>query len=277
MNEPELSAVHMTARGAAGARALHLLRDGEPKIFRDDFAIALSGWSADEILRAADAGLWPASTATWVLRTRFTEDRLTVARHRGVGQYVILGAGLDSFALRHVDSLHDLTVYEVDDPPMQAWKRWRLEQLNVPTPAALRWVPCDFERRALHEALADAGFRGEAPAFVSWLAVTQYLTRDAIGETLRWVGRLHPGSEVVLTYVTPGPDAEVEKQRFAPLGIRFETFFTTDEIAAVLADAGLGDIEPFTPEQAQQTYFRDRDDGLHAPTVEQLIVARTAG
>jgi methyltransferase (TIGR00027 family) len=270
VDEPELAGVHTTALGAAAARGLHLLRDGDPKILRDIYAIPLTGWTEQRVLTVtAAAGL--SSTATWVTRSRVAEDRLAEATTRGVDQYVILGAGLDSFAWRHPELLDRLTVYEVDDPTMQSWKRRRLGQLGLAEPSGLRFVPCEFETQVLDTVLDEAGFVPGAPAVVSWLGVMQYLTRDAIAETLGWAGRLAPGSEIVLTYVVPGPGAEAEKGRHAARGTRFETFFAPDEIAAVLEAAGLR-AEQITPEQLNETYFRHRDDGMQASTGERLAV-----
>ena len=174
---PTLTGVHRTAIGAAVARASHLWRDGEPKILRDEFAVPLSGLSQEEAV-AMSAAFWHTS-AGWVLRSRYTEDRLAVARTR-LNQYVILGAGLDSYALRHAADLNELNVFEVDDAPVQAWKQARLKALGLQVPRQLRFAPCDFERQSLADALADAGFASKAPAFI----------RDAI--SLAGLGQRHP-------------------------------------------------------------------------------------
>ena len=272
-NEPGLSGVHDTALGAGVIRGLHLLNDGEPKIFSDPYAIQLLGWTEERVLDLARSGS-VRSTATWLSRSRFAEDRLVEARSRGVSQYVVLGAGLDSFALRHAETLGNLVVYEVDDPPMQAWKRRRIEQLNLPRASAVRFVPCDFETVAISEALAGAGFIAEALTFVSWLGVTQYLTQDAVAATLDWVSQLSTGSEIVFTFVVPSPEAETEKEQHAARGTRFETFFTPEQMTQVIEEAGLR-AEVFTPEAIDALYFQDRDDGLHASTGEWLVVGRT--
>src|SRR6516165_5933252 len=115
-DESELAGVHITALGAAAARGLHLLRDGEPKILQDVYAIPLTGWTEQRVLDLL-TGTTLSSTATWVTRSRFAEDRLAEATTRGVDQYVILGAGLDSFAWRHTELLDHLTIYEVGGPP----------------------------------------------------------------------------------------------------------------------------------------------------------------
>jgi methyltransferase (TIGR00027 family) len=271
--EPELSGVHRTAIGVAAIRAAHLLRDGEPKVMRDEYALALTGWSEEEALAMAAGARRVLSTmhTTWICRGRFAEDRLALARARGVDQYILLGAGLDSFALRHAESLGDLVVYEVDDPPMQHWKRWRLEQLDLRPPPGLRFVPCDFETQDIRNALAVAGFDAQAPAFVAWLGVTQYLTRPAIAETLRWAAALAGGSEILVAYLVPSPEVEAAKPLFAATGTPFETFFASAEMEALLSEAGLH-TEVVTPDDLDALYFEDRDDGLRAPTGERLII-----
>lgn len=273
---PGLSGVHMTAFGAARMRARHLIVDGHPKILEDHFAQQLLGIDADEIVSSTNTplSLDPRVASTWILRSRFAEDRLAAARTRNVHQYVILGAGLDSYAVRNAESLDGLIVYEVDDPPLQQWKRQRLQELQIATPANLRFVACDFETTSLAEALGASTFDADAPAEVSWLAVTQYLTREAIVETLRWAASLATGSEVVLTYVVPGEVAEANKSKLATLGIRFETFFTPDEIVAVLEEAGLVGVQHLTPEEAQRAYFEGRTDGLIAPEAERLVIGK---
>lgn len=273
---PQISGVHRTAFGAAKMRARHLIADGHPKILEDYFAQQLIGIDADEIVSSTDRyGVDTRVASTWILRNRFAEDRLAAARTRNVHQYVILGAGLDSYSVRNAESLGDLIVYEVDDPPLQQWKRQRLQELQIATPANLRFVVCDFETTSIAEALGTSTFDAGAPAEVSWLGVTQYLTREAIFETLRWVASLATGSEVVLTYAVPCEFAEAEKRKFAAQGTRFETFFTPDDILTVLEEAGLVGVQHLTPEEAQRMYFEGRTDGLVAPEVERLVVGKS--
>jgi methyltransferase (TIGR00027 family) len=188
-------------------------------------------------------------------------------------QYVILGAGLDSYALRHAADLNELIVFEVDDPALHAWKQARLRTLGLETPKQLRFAPRDFERCSVTEALAVAGFAPEKPAFTSWLGVTQYLSTASINNTLRWAASCAPGSEIVLTFVVPGPEAEAEKALLASMNVDFTTFFTPDQITDVLRDAGFHQIEHFPPEKANDIYFDGRTDGLRAPTLEQLVSA----
>jgi methyltransferase (TIGR00027 family) len=262
--------VHSTAIGAAVLRAAHLFRDGEPKILRDEFALPLSGLSEEEA--AASLTEFPHTSAAWVLRSRYAEDRLAAARAR-LNQYVILGAGLDSYALRHVADPNELIVFEVDDPVVQAWKKARFRALGLNTPGQLRFTPCDFERNSIAEVLASADFTLKTPAFISWLGVTQYLSQASISDTLRWASGCALGSEIVLTFAVPGPEAEAERALLARMNIKFSTFFTPDQMTGLLGEAGFRRIEHFSPERANEVYFGGRSDGLRAPTLERLVSA----
>jgi methyltransferase (TIGR00027 family) len=165
-------------------------------------------------------------------------------------------------------------VFEVDDPPIQSWKQARLKALGFEAPPQLRFAPCDFERNSIANALAAAGFVPEAPAFISWLGVTQYLSVTSVGDTLRWAAGCAPRSEIVLTFVVPGPEAERERALLATLlNIDFSAFFTPDQMTDVLRQAGFRHIEHFTPEEADSVYFHRRSDGLRAPTLERLVTA----
>lgn len=272
----ELSAVHRTAFGAARARARHLVAEGEPKILNDHIAQRLLGLSDEEVVtQTKGVEGRPYGASLWAMRSRYAEDRLAAAVERGVSQYVVLGAGLDSFALRNADTPKLLSIFEVDDPPLQEWKRKRLKELGMSEPRCLSFAPCDFETMSIAEALARTEFDMQAPAVVSWLGVTQYLTRSAIDETLRWASSLATGSEIVLTYVVPGEDAEKEKAMHAELKTGFVTFFTPEEISEMMLNAGLVDIEILTPKQAQSLYYTNRSDGLVAPELERLVVGKS--
>ena len=263
--------MHRTAFAAAGLRAAHSLRGAEPRIFDDPLALALSGMTEEQVVALA-ARVPAASASTCIVRSRFTEDRLARARGR-LGQYVVLGAGLDSFALRMDARPGVLTVFEVDDRAFQLWKRQRIATLGLPAPTQLRYVPCDFETMSLPDALADAGFRADQPSFVSWLGVTQYLTRSAIEQTLRWAGSLAPGSEIVLTFLETNPQAENLTSAMAATGVTLHSRFTPDEVTAMLREAGFGSIEHVGPAEAAERYFQSRRDGLIAPQIQRLVAA----
>ena len=198
-----------TALTAAAARAAHLVVDGEPVIFADTLASALLGERADELLSYhTNHGTHPvlAGARTQVTcRSRYTEDALARAAGRGVTQYVVLGAGLDSFAYRSggLAGGRRVRVFEVDHPVTQDWKRRALARARVTAPDGVTFVPADLAADALPGLLAAAGFDSSAPALVSWLGVTMYLTGDAIAATLAALGALAPGSEVIADYLLP--------------------------------------------------------------------------
>lgn len=263
--------VHGTAVSAAALRAWHTLVGDEPKIFRDDLALALTGMAEAEVVALGER-VPPASASTCILRSRYTEDRLAAARSR-VRQYVVLGAGLDSYALRQGEGLGDLVVFEVDDPPLQEWKRRRIAELGLEAPTQLRYVPCDFERTAIADALAAAGFATDEPCFVSWLGVTQYLTHDAVTATLRWAGQRPAGSEIVLSYLESNPQAADLRSRMAQTGIDIPSDFRPEEMTSLLEAAGFSRIEHLTPEDAERRYFAGRTDGLQSPGIQRLVSA----
>lgn len=195
----------LTARGAAGHRAAHqLLENG--RVFCDPFARWILGAEgcaeADE--RAQDRGLRPLRLLI-AARSRFAEAALAEALSRGLRQAVVLGAGLDTFALRNPHAELGLRVFEVDHPATQAWKRRRLLEEGLALPPSLVFVPLDLERESLGEKLTAKGFDVEAPAFFFWLGVVPYLTRDAVSATLRFIAQI-PGGEVVLDYSEPLQD-----------------------------------------------------------------------
>jgi methyltransferase (TIGR00027 family) len=287
-----------TAVLSAVMRAAHLLLDGEPKIFSDPLALGLSGFEGEAALTASlskfvatlavDAGAECAqATLTYLrggmtLRSRYTEDELSHAIHRGIAQYVVVGAGLDSFAYRRQDLAPFLRVYEVDLPTTQDWKRRRLRALHMSEPAGLVFVPLDLERHALVDGLCAAGYRSDVPAFFSWLGTTQYLTTDAVFKTLKEVASLAPGSEIVFSYHVPRDTLDVgDRQvlnvlsaRAAESGAPWVSSFDPASLALRIETLGFTDAVDFGPEQALARYFTDRTDGLVAPRLSHLMKAR---
>lgn len=267
----DLSNLHRTAFSAAALRAAHAIAGAEPKIFDDTLALPLLDMTEGEVV-ALGARVPAASASTCIVRSRYTEDRLAEAAKR-LRQYVILGAGLDSYALRMAGRLGDLVVFEVDDPPFQDWKRQKVAALGLDLPEQLRFVPCDFERMSLVDALAGSDFAADRPCFVSWLGVTQYLTRDAIRETLRWAGARPAGSEIVLTFLESNAQAESLKASMAQTGVDVLSHFTPEAMTALLTEAGFTRIEHVGPAEATERYFRGRTDGLTAPQIQRLVSA----
>ena len=179
-----------TAVLTAVARTLHR-EESRPWVLDDYLALGLAGREGLALRERLEAELpapFVAAVSRWVcVRARFAEDIVERAAAAGVGQYVILGAGLDSFAYRRRDLLDRLRVFEVDHPATQRWKRRRLAELGARSPAGLVFAPVDFERQTLRQGLEQAGFDFGELAVFSWVGVTMYLTLDAISATLATV------------------------------------------------------------------------------------------
>jgi methyltransferase (TIGR00027 family) len=223
--------------------------------------------------------------ASIVARARFIEDLVVEESGHGVTQYVILGAGLDTFAQRLPEIASRLRVFEVDRPGPQAWKRQRLMELGFGVPDWLRLVPVDFEAGDdWWERLTAAGFDASRPAVVTSTGVSMYLTREAISATLRQVATLAPGSIFAMTFLLPLElaDAEIRPAlQMAEKGARasgtpFISFFMPDEIVALAREAGFRHAQHVSAEALTQRYFAGRSDGLHPPNnAEELLVAMT--
>jgi methyltransferase (TIGR00027 family) len=271
-----------TAQGAAMHRAAHQLLD-RPRVFTDPMAFPIIGSEAEAEIRA---GRWQGLDAQVlrafiVARSRLTEDILAEALVAGTKQYVILGAGLDTFACRHAAA--PPIVYEVDHPPTQAWKRARLSDAGIAVPPHAVFVSLDFERETLEPALARAGFDFAMPALVAWLGVTPYLSRDSIRATLGFAAsRLARGSGIVLDYAEP-PDSRdpLNAARFAALSERvaragepFRSFFDPTWITSELRELGFSQIQDFDAGALNARYFGGRADGLRVAGRGHCLHAR---
>jgi len=187
-------------------RAAHQLVD-EPKVLDDPIALKILGPRAIQRLEGGEGmghdRLSRGLRAFMAARSRFAEDELARAVGRGVEQYVVLGAGLDTFAYRNPHPPNSLRVFEVDYPATQEWKRRQLEATGIEIPASLTFAPVDFERQTLARGLGDAGFDREKPSFFSWLGVSMYLSDEAVEATLRFAGSLPRGGGIVFDYMVP--------------------------------------------------------------------------
>ncbi len=276
-----------TAAWTAMLRAAHQLVDDEPKIVNDPIAVALVDDVTREQIAARAAALRSPALmiprAAVLLRSRYAEDLLAEALIEGVSQFVILGAGLDTFAFRQPAFARRLQVYEVDHPATQAWKRERLAAAGVAVPDNLCWVPIDFEQQTLATGLRKAGFDASEPAFFSWLGVIQYLTLPAIDATLRVVARLPSPSTIVLSFMLPDIDLQSEEAAgarqvaddAARAGEPWLTRISPQDLAFRLTELGFRKATHLSPEVANARYFAGRRDGLRAPHVAQLMNART--
>jgi methyltransferase (TIGR00027 family) len=270
-----------TALLTAVARDLH--REEPPPLVLDDtLALQLvgeEGRSLRDRLRAEVRGDDLLAFSRWVcVRSRYTEDIVEQQAGRGVGQYVILGAGLDTFAYRRPSP--GLRVFEADHPATQAWKQRRLADLGVRIPDNLVFVPVDFERQALGAALEEAGFTFQEPAVFSWLGVTMYLTPDAIDLTLSTIARGALRTRVVLTYNQPDRVLDDHAVRVtsamrpiaAGFGEPFVTFFTPDEVDALLRGHGFDEMEHVGREEARARYFGGHQ-GVEIAGAQALVSA----
>jgi methyltransferase (TIGR00027 family) len=223
--------------------------------------------------------------ASIVARARFIEDLVVEQAARGVAQYVILGAGLDTFAQRRPELASGMCVFEIDRPGPQAWKRQRLVELGLGVPSFLRLVPVDFEAGdPWLQRLEAAGFDAGRPAVVASTGVSMYLTKDAIATTLRQVAALAPGSTLAMSFMLPIELADPELRpgiERAAAGARangtpFLSFFTPAEMLALARDAGFGEVRHVSAAMLAERYFAGRTDGLRPPNnSEELLVAAT--
>ena len=275
-----------TAVRVALWRAMHVQVDPPPHVIEDEVGLRLAapdeGWRSRPDMHPQWTSTFRASI---VARARFVEDLVAERAAAGVGQYVILGAGLDTFAQRRPEIASRMKLFEVDQPGPQAWKRQRLIALGYGVPEWLHLVPVDFERGdAWWQRIADAGFDAAKPAVVSSLGVSMYLTRDAVAATLRQIAALAPGSTLVLSFlvpleladpsVRPGLQRAVDGARAS--GTPFISLFAPAEMLALARESGFKQAEHVSAETLTQRYFAGRSDGLRPPSnAEELLVAST--
>jgi methyltransferase (TIGR00027 family) len=262
--------------------------DRPPYLFEDTLARRLLGSQADEPLSYHHtAGSHPVLMGTRVVvtpRARYVEDRLAEAVERGMRQYVILGAGLDTFAYRS-PMAGQVAVYEVDQPETSAWKLELLEAASIPVPAGVRLVPADLSDGPLVDRLVEAGFDSRQPAFVSWTGVTMYLDRAAVARTLGAIGGLAAGSETVFDHVLPREQRDAAGTEYASFaesvgasnGEPWITSMAIDEVAAILAEAGLKTVAQPLLEDWVDPVLWQRTDSIRPYRLWAMAHSRVAG
>jgi methyltransferase (TIGR00027 family) len=262
-----------TANRVAMRRAAHQLLDN-PKVLDDPIAIPILSPESRANLTHEPAFM-PAVAAKYmrafmVVRSRFAEDELARAIERGTTQYVILGAGLDTFAYRNPYPEAALRVFEVDFPATQAWKRERLAAAQIAIPPSLTYAPVDFEKQTLAEGLRQAGFDAGKPTFFSWLGVIMYLTREAAMNTLKFIAATPLGGGVVFDYAVSRESLNFFQKialdrlmrRVEAAGEPFRLFFGQAELAAELHSLGFTIIDDLGVAEINARYFANRQDGL---------------
>jgi len=281
----------LTAIGAAFGRAAHLLLDKPPFVFEDSLSIRLA---EDENLRAAnllapdgslivnedDPRVWWRSLL--VARARVVEDSVMEHLEKGVCQYVILGAGLDTFAQRRPELMPPLRLFEIDEPETQQWEQQRLRELALQGAPNHRFVPVDFESgESWVAALSEAGFNPGEPSVIASTGVAQYITVDAMTNTFRQAAGLARGTVLISTFV-PHADLIDPRERHyraqteqgaASRGHPWISFYTPKEFISIASAAGFDSVHHIAADELNARYFNNRADGLRAKSGENLIVA----
>jgi methyltransferase (TIGR00027 family) len=265
-------------------RAAHQLLD-VPVVFEDAFALRILGAVEEKSLRndpmRYNTPRLKGLRASVVVRSRLAEEEWARSKQCGVRQFVILGAGLDTFAYRNQD--HDSSrIFEVDLPATQKWKRDCLRLAGIEEPTSLTFAPVDFERSTLAEGLTAARFSDDEPVFFSWLGVTMYLEEDSVIDTLRFVGSLRPKSGIVFDYgVLPALLSPVERSSMAFLAGRaaehgepWKTYFDPSVLVGTLRSMGFDEVEELGATELNERYLLGRTDGLRKSGVSRLICAR---
>jgi len=286
-----------TALGAALLRAAHLVLDDASRVFVDTLALSLCGarepsrlqTMLGELHHEAAQLVGPAHALTVVravqaavlVRSRYTEECVEAALTQGVTQYVILGAGLDTFAYRRPELLDRLRVFEVDHPAMQQWKRDRLREIEIAIPAALTFVPVDFEHQSLMAALQAGGYRVDERAAFSCLGVSQYLQAAALQSTVTQLATAAPGSFLILGYLVPEALLDAENRRVrtflngltATRGEPIVTDFVPAVLSRLLESVGFTCVGDLGAEGELAHYLAGRTDGLRHPQTHRLVHA----
>ena len=285
MNNKKSKGPDNTAVRTALWRALHVEVDALPHVFEDVIGLKLAnpddGWRH----RPDMSPFTRPFRASIVARARFVEDLVVEQVALGHSQYVILGAGLDTFAQRKPDLASRVQVFEIDQPASQEWKRQRLIEVGFGIPPFLHFIPVNFEAGDdWWERLINSGFDSKKPAVVASTGVSMYLTKEAVSATLRQVARLAPGSIFVMSFLLPMElqDAEIRPgvERAAAgakaNGTPWLSFFTPEELLALARNAGFGKVEHVSAAALTKRYFLNRTDGLRPPNnSEELLVATT--
>lgn len=281
--EPSKSAL-LVAR----LRAVHQLLD-DPIVFNDPFALPVLGPQVEALVRndpfQFTDPMLRGMRAMMVVRSMLAEDELKRAVQAGVRQYVVLGAGLDTFAYRNPLADNGLHVFEVDHPSTQAWKRANLKEAGIAIPDTMTFVGVDFSKEELAGKLQEAGFRADQPAYFSWLGVTVYLPRDAVFKTLEYIASLPKGSGVTFDYrVMPESPfinpierviSEFIGKMISDQGEPWLNAFDPQTFPQELRELGFQAATDINPPELSARYLARRKDGLYAGGGFRLMCAGT--
>lgn len=282
MSTEGLEAPDHTAVRVALWRAMHLVVDAPPPVFEDEVGLRLvapeEGWRRRPDM---DPDATKGFRAAMVARARFVEELVTEQAALGVDQYVLLGAGLDTFAQRRPELAGSLRVFEIDQPGTQAWKRRRLAELGYGLPGFLRLVPVDFERQSWLERLIAAGFDPGRRAVIASTGVSMYLAKETTAATLREIAGLVSGSTLAMTFLLPAhlledtdrPGLSTSRQGAKASGTPFVSFYSPAEMLALADDAGFTEVHHVPGAALAERYFANRPDGLRPSSGEDFLLA----
>jgi methyltransferase (TIGR00027 family) len=276
MNNPEGS---LTSLGAAGLRAAHQLLDGDPKLLSDPVILQLLDPGHIEEIKARASQFQHPETlrlrSRIALRSRYAEDRLMLAYARGIRQYLLLGAGLDTFAWRQPEDLDGLEIFETDHPATQEQKRQRLSRAGLTIPVNCQMIAVNFETETLEEALRKSSFDFHTPCFISWLGVTVYLSKEAVDAVFQFVSTLPKGSELVFTFAQERVARFMSHTatRAAEAGEPWQTYFRPEDLSRRLYELGFSSVHFLEPEEARRKYYIKRNDGLTGPSLASIASA----
>ncbi|MBS1953126.1 MAG: class I SAM-dependent methyltransferase [Cyanobacteria bacterium SZAS-4] len=285
MQEKQTGAPDSTAVRVALWRALHKEIDAPPHVLVDDLGLQMVAPDDDWRQRPdMDPEFTKTFRAAIVARARFIEDLVIEQIDAGVGQYVILGAGLDTFAQRHADLGSRLSIYEIDQPSHQSWKRQRLLELGLGIPGSLHLVPVDFEAGvSWWERLTAEGFDASRPAIVCSTGVSMYLTKETTADTLRQVAAFAPESTLAMTFLLPvdyidsqdRPGFQLAEKGARNSGTPFISFFKPAEMLDLAKAAGFRNARHVSGSDLSSRYFANRSDALRPSSGEDFLVATT--
>lgn len=278
---------HLTESAKPSSHAVAVWRAAHqklesPLIFPDPLALAILGDSQSDVLEKLDEHKDPLSSAmrlSIAVRSRFAEDEREAATENGLNQYVILGAGLDTYAYRN--KRVNENVFEVDLPGTQAMKIKRLQQQNIQPTCSVNYVACDFEEGELEQQLISAGFNKNQKAFFSCLGVVAYLDMQEFEQTLRFITRCAPGSIFTFDYIVdPASLSDIERMvlnimsaQLAAGGEPFKSFFDSKLLSQKLYDIGFSHVEDISPDYLNERYLSSRTDGLRVGNATRMFIA----
>jgi methyltransferase (TIGR00027 family) len=271
-----------TAVRTALWRALHVQVDAKPYILEDEIGLKLIAPPANWKERP-DMKFTKRLRASIVARARFIEDLIIEQSKQGINQYVILGAGLDTFAQRRPEIASQLHIYEIDQTGTQIWKQQRLIELGLDVPEWLHFVSVDFEISSWWKQLLKAGFDTSKPAVVACTGVSLYLTKEAIIATLNQIAKLAPGSTLAITFYLPielldkedRPMQEIAEKGAHAAGTPFVSFFAPNEIITLAQQAGFISVKTISTKDMEELYFKNRSDNLLPASGEIFLLATT--